>query len=396
MSDDETEPSPAIHNLLAAADDHSNLCYDPASVSAVIGVDLTDGDDGHVHGSTFIPGARFAQMMGQSDPDTVRLQTVSAVGATTSFGAELGAHLHFGEKGEGQKALQTFDRVMHVVPDGSGAGNVITTHFTIPAATSAGTATGHFPPHGLGSVKLENPLTTKLEHQIGTARAFQRNLRWQHALNKTPEELAKSCTKVGSGTAARFLVPIDGAQGACPMGTLIRGNVEKNAATFCGGNYAPDRRSTTTNAKGEQCTVMAAKDFQAVFAQLHDNLKPKADVQHGLTLQMRSLEPAQVGQGVPRVQMHAKFDRMTTAHVMDVDHAPVIDKLAAMSMLGETPEPGFATYTTGAGGSKDQLAERVFALKLAGEETEVGTAFAAPGALDNVVVGTVTDVDAAL
>jgi hypothetical protein len=264
---DEEPIAPTIHNLLHKDPNHANMCYDPHNVQAMITVDLKDGDDGHVCGSTFIPGSRFAQMMGQADPDTVRLQTIQAIGATTTFGKAMGAHFHYGKRGDNEVPMQTFDRVTHVIPTAEGEGNVITTHFTVPASRKAGESTSHYPAAGLGDVKLVNTFGSKEDHQVGTARAFQRGLRWSHALDKTPEELAATCTKVGSEGTARFLVPVDGAAKSCPMSSLIRSNVERNGADFCGGNYADGKRTVVANNRGEQCTVMASKDFHQVFSQ---------------------------------------------------------------------------------------------------------------------------------
>lgn len=381
---------PTIHNLLHKDPNHANLCYDPETVSAIVGIKLKDGPDGHVHGSTFIPGERFAKMMGQADPDTVRLKQVTVTGATTTFGAPMGAHIHYGQEDVDDESISTFDRVMHVVPSSTGVGDVITTHFTVPAASMDGSQTSHFPPSGLGSIKLANSVGTKEEHQSATARAFQRNLRWGHALNKTPEQLAASCTKVGTDEAARFLVPIDGGPDACAMSTLIRSNVEKNGAAFCGGHYSPDKRTVVANARAEPCTVMAGAHFNQVFSQLDDNLKPKSNIQKGVTWHVKSLQKAKLGpSSASSVQLHANFDRMTTASVMDSEHAPVIDKMAAMAMLGEKPEPGFTGFASSSASGGDALVNRVFAMKLSGEDVAVGKRLELPSV---AAAATVTEV----
>ena len=354
--------TPTIHNLMGKEPNHANMCYDPHSVQCVIGIDLADGDDGHVHGSTFIPGDRFAMMMGQSDPDTVRLSTVTAEGVVTPFNGSMGAHVHYGERdgADTELPIGTVDRVMHVVPADDGRGRIITTHFPIPPAAKPGENSSHFPPNGLGKISIASSFNTKDESQVSTARSFQRKLRWNHALNKTPEELASSCVKVGTADTARYLIPLDANADACAMSTLIRSNVDKNGAEFCSGNYTPAKRTTVVNARGENCTVMAGRDFQQVFSQLHDNLKPKDPIAKGFTARVKSFEPGTVGLGKQQLQLHVKFDRQTTADVMDCAHTPIIDKMAAMSMLGETPDASFSSQTNPMGPG-DPLAHRVFA-----------------------------------
>lgn len=360
-----------IHNLLGRADDHANMCYDPECVSAVVEINLKDGPDGHVVGSTHIPGERFAKMLGQADPDTVRLKTVSLVGATTAFGGPMGAHVHYGDPAAGANdPIQTLDRVMHVVPDADNHGDIITTHFTVPMASSDGAATSHFPPGGLGTIKLQNTGGTSEEHQATTTRAFQRSMRWSHAKGKTPEELAATCTKVGTDATARFLVPIDPGSAPCPMSTLIRSNVERNGADFCGGHYSPAKRTVVPNAKAEPCTVMTGAHFNQVFSQLHKNLTPQASVEQGITTQIKSLHPGTVGTSNAKVQLHMNFGRMTTAEVMGTEHAPVIHKEAAMRMLGEDVPAG-TTFGSSAPNSEGELVRRVFEMQLPGEDEDV-------------------------
>jgi len=321
--------------------------------------------------------------MGQPYSFFIEMATTETKGAVTSFGSPLGAHVQYGTT-ESNTPIGTSDRVMHVLPGDRGNSDpatIISTHFTVPASPGNGKQVGHFPPDGLGKINIKQTFEDKGAAKEASFKALQRRLRWNHAVDKTHEELSSSCTKVGDGETARFLVPIDASTSSCPMSTLIRQNVERNDG-FCGGHYSPKNRTTVTDNKQQVCTVMPAADFQQVFSQLNDNLKSKSPLKDGINFVVKSIKPGRLPDGKSAsVQLHSTFSRNTTASVMDTDHKPILSKVSAAALMGETMGPDDVKIAGPGLGANDPLAARVFSMKLPGESAKVQETLQVPGHL---------------
>jgi hypothetical protein len=207
--------------------------------------------------------------------------------------------------------------------------------------------------------------SVKFEHNTGdvekTKTALGRELRWGAEAGKAKSELATTCSEISSGDETRFLVPNKVSADNCAFSKLLQAN-ESNPA-FCGGAYHPDRRSVTTNAANQECTIMTAADFKQTRNSLAQNLTTHSQAQNGLSFNVSSFGPTAATTDTVPIALHARIHRhLTRTMLKPGDATPCVTPVTRAEcheLLGETAGSSAMPVP-----HTNELAARVFQAKL--------------------------------
>jgi hypothetical protein len=347
-----TQPQ-RLHPLVAQDVDKQHVSYDKPFADIVVNLELERDENDCFTGSAHVDGNHLCRAMGVPDADLLNLGEIEFTGANTGAGFAVGGTVFYG-KGEDMEPLTSASRVHHF-DDPSNA--TVAAHVVIPAGND-GLNTFIAPPNGLGSVKLEH----NKEDVEMTRTALGRELRWGAEAGKSKGELATTCSEITSGDETRFLVPNKAAADNCAFSKLLQAN-EVNPA-FCGGAYHPDKRSVTTNAANQECTIMTAADFKTTHSSLAQNLTTHSKAQRGLSFNVSSFGTTTAESDIVPLALHARLHRKLTRTMLAPaeDGTTLITPLARAEcheLLGET-----AAATALPVPHTNELATRVFQAKL--------------------------------
>lgn len=361
-----------------------NVTLAPLTVEAT----LTPTTKNSLFGTARLTAEQITQLTGQCHVDFAHIDKITATAGFTNVSETVGTTLKLGQEQNGTLApFSTIDRQMHLRDN-----QLTATHFMLRPASG----NGEFTSTGFAGSVTPAFGQDQQERFDTTSNALARSVRWRDTAIGDHKVLAQTCTKIGDGPTARYLVPHAGTGTQCAAAKLWTTNGTKS--DFCGGAYTDKNRSTAVDMNGRDCTVVTAAHMDTVLTTLGSKLNATSPLKNGLTVSFETMghfdgkkeyEALTSAGFLPQASITLNFERESTASVMDTTTAADMSASAVHSLedahmwIGEGA-PAAATMSATAITAAD-MASRVLQMTLKGETT--AAVVAAPFETPTVMLG---------
>jgi len=385
-----------IRTIVAIADLMQAICAHPrlgpteevrghrvTSVPLVATIPVTLNEDGRLSGSFHVGPETLARMCGQSDGDLSHVDSISVTNASTNVAAPFSVVWSHGlsEDANLSAPFSTIDRETHIC---AATGDIVSAHAIVPRGCGTGLVSDF-----VLNTETSAAFSTSEDKRNAARWAVGRSLRWG-GVGNTEADMTGSCVKVSAGTGGndRYLIPTDAGNQHCAMSRLFGQNA--TSATFCDGKYSIDKRVTTANMDGVNCTVVDGPHFEGVQKQLRARLSTQTPAgKFGLSCRLESLGPNTSNSAIheemtaagftPTVTLRANIKRHQTAALLsDQDSvAPLVETTAHFhEYLGEHTSVDATASASVAPVTSGDFAAQVLALSLGNSVAPSPIAFA--------------------